>query len=117
RATAAALKQKLLFPPIGGRTFLSATHDVPSPSYVKKTFRRHLPHWTLQGSTYFLTFCLAQGELSPPERTLLLQHLRAGHGQFYSLLSAVIMPDHIHILLRPNDGIELNRIVKGIKGA
>ena len=26
------------------------------------------------------------------------------------------MPDHVHIILKPNDGISFSRIMKGIKG-
>ncbi len=38
--------------------------------------RRRLPHWTLPGSTYYVTFHLAVGELSPDERRIVLGHVR-----------------------------------------
>ena len=78
--------------------------------------RRHLPHWTLTGSDYFVTFCLLRGELAPSERGLVVDHLRSGHERFYDLHAAVVMPDHVHLLLTPGDGYPLPRVMKGVKG-
>jgi REP element-mobilizing transposase RayT len=89
---------------------------IMSDPAIKRT-RRRLPHWTFEGSTYFITFRLAQGELSPAERRMILDHLHRGNGPFYILLGAVIMNDHAHLLLKPNFGTELPRVMKGIKGA
>ena len=80
----------------------------------KKT--RNLPHWTLDGSVYFITFRLAQGSLSHEERSIVLQHLGSGDQQFYILAAAVVMPDHVHLLLKPILPYDLSRIMKGIKG-
>jgi len=77
---------------------------------------RNLPHWTIDGSTYFVTFRLKQGTLTAAERKLVIDHLKAGHGKYYQLAAAVVMPDHVHLLLRPENGFELSRIMKGIKG-
>ena len=82
-----------------------------------QTTRRHLPHWHLAGSVYFITFRLATGTLADLERTILVTHIRNGHRKSYDLIAAVIMPDHAHVLLRPNDEVDLSRITKGIKGA
>ena len=79
--------------------------------------RRRLPHWQLRGATYFITFRLRSGELSMPERLTVLDHLRASDGKFYDLLAAVVMPDHVHELIQPSDGVDLPRITKGTKGA
>ena len=78
--------------------------------------RRRLPHWQLRGATYFITFRLRTGELSMPERLIVLDHLRAGDPKFYDLLAAVVMPDHVHEILQPNDGVDLPRIMHGTKG-
>jgi REP element-mobilizing transposase RayT len=99
-----------------GRTFLSACDEVASADPQLKKRRRRLLHWTMPGSTYFITFRTKTGELTPAERTLVLQHLQTGDGKYYSLCSAVIMPDHVHLLITPNEGIELPRIMRGIKG-
>src|SRR5690606_7632464 len=54
--------------------------------------RRNLPHWTLEGSTYFVTFRIADGALSEAERHIVLDHIISGEGRFYILGAAVIMP-------------------------
>ncbi|MFO7898540.1 MAG: transposase [Planctomycetota bacterium] len=78
--------------------------------------RRKLPHWRVPGSIYLVTFRLKTGHLNMPERLLVLDQIRAGHGTFYVLVAGVVMPDHIHIILRPRKGTTLQRIMKGIKG-
>lgn len=106
-----------------GRTFLSAERGAraflpgppPSPWQLQITKRR-LPHWRIQGSTYFVTFRLAKGEMPESERALVLQHLKAGHLKYYRLVAAVVMPDHVHVLLEPHKGVEMARIMKGTKG-
>ena len=78
--------------------------------------RRHLPHWTLAGSTYYITFRLAAGGLSPEEQQLVLTHVKSGHGRFYDLAAAVVMPDHVHVILKPRADFTLSNILKGVKG-
>ena len=79
--------------------------------------RRRLPHWRLDGATYFITFRLLAGEFSPEELVLVRDHILSGDGKFYELLAVMVMPDHVHVIIRPNPGVELSRIMKGIKGA
>ena len=88
--------------------------DMSEHSLQKK--RRTLPHWTLEGSVYFVTFRLAKGELSEAERAIVLEHLQSGDGRFYRLAAAVIMPDHVHLLIKPLPPYDLSRVMKGIKG-
>lgn len=78
--------------------------------------RRNLPHWTLANSVYFVTFRLASGTLSVAERALVLNHIKSGQGKFYHLAAAVVMPDHVHLLIQPIAGYTLSRVMKGIKG-
>ncbi len=78
--------------------------------------RRHLPHWTLTGSVYFVTFRLLQGSLTQEERKLILEHLRSGEGRYYDLAAATVMPEHVHLLIKPLADFSLSRIMKGIKG-
>jgi len=78
--------------------------------------RRHLPHWTFTGAVYFVTFKLKKGQLSVQEQKLVLEHVRGGDKKYYELIAAVVMPDHVHILLKPNEGQILSGIMKGIKG-
>lgn len=81
---------------------------------LKKT-RRNLPHWTIDGAIYFVTF-RSYIILSPVERMLVLDHLQKGNGQFYTLIAGVVMSDHVHILVSPETGYALDRVMKGIKG-
>jgi REP element-mobilizing transposase RayT len=73
----------------------------PSQGTLVKT-RRNLPHWELGGSTYFLTFRCAGGvTLEDADRTLVLNNWRHWDEQRYLLHCAVVMPDHVHVLLTP----------------
>ena len=81
-----------------------------------KITHRNLPHWTIEGGVYFVTFRVAKNILVDAERYIVLDHLNGGHGQFYHLLAAVVMPDHVHFLFKPTPPYELSRIMKGIKG-
>ena len=78
--------------------------------------RRHLPHWTLEGSAYFVTMRLRTRRLNEDEIRQILSHIVSGNGCFYELDAAVVMPDHVHLLLTPLEGYSLSRVMKGIKG-
>lgn len=78
---------------------------------------RRLPHWSKHGCVYFVSFRLEQGTLSDAERRIVLAHLRNGHGKFYLLAAAVVMPDHVHFIIKPLADYTLSRIMKGVKGA
>lgn len=78
--------------------------------------RRKLPHWRLQGATYFVTFRLRHGTLTIEEVCLALEQIRSGDTVYYELLAATVMPDHVHLLLTPVGDIDLSRITKGVKG-
>ncbi len=95
----------------GGQTFLS----VIDKNQLTKT-RRKLPHWDLNGSTYFVTFRLRNGSMDISERAIVLNHIRSGDGKFYKLIAVVIMPDHVHVVIVPNEGLDLSRVMKGMKG-
>ena len=78
--------------------------------------KRHLPHWTVEGATYFVTFRFRQGVMDKSERLIVLQHIKNGDDRFYDLAAAVVMPDHVHVVFRPGQGYALSRIMKGMKG-
>ena len=70
--------------------------------------------------TFFVTTKTAMGRaLLQSERnaTLLIDVLRSyvAAGKFY-LHDFVVMPDHVHLILKPMDSLTLSRIMKGIKG-
>ncbi len=77
---------------------------------------RHLPHWTISGAQYFVTFRTKNGLLSIDEQILTLEHIKSGHEKFYTLFAVIVMPDHVHLLIEPNEKYSLSEIMKGIKG-
>jgi len=91
--------------------------DAENDFYDLKIRRRRLPHWELAGSTYFITFCLLDGELSAEEIKLVLEHIKEGDPTYYDLFAVTVLPDHVHMILRPRDGMSLSRVTKGVKGA
>jgi len=66
-------------------------------------FRKdNLPHIQVPGATYFITFRTHDfRELSPDARTLALNAVRHWDNQRWKLFSAVVMPDHVHIIAKP----------------
>jgi D-3-phosphoglycerate dehydrogenase len=77
---------------------------VPSKTAVKEftESRRRLPHLQSPGKTYFLTFrTAANRQLSANERDLVLNACRFWNGKKVELFAATVMPDHVHLLLRP----------------
>src|SRR5438094_99639 len=83
--------------------------------------RRHLPHWELGGSVYFITFRSARGLLPEPALRQVMVHILYDHGRRYDLHFAVVMPDHTHLLLQPLEKSpkawhELSGILKALKG-
>ncbi len=82
---------------------------------------RDLPHWQLPGSTYFVTFRLKSGIISENERRVVLDAIKHFHVIRYWVTAAIIMPDHVHLLLTPNateseKEFSLGKILNGIKG-
>lgn len=64
--------------------------------------RRCLPHWQQPGSTYFITWRCRDGKaLTPEECQITLMALRHWDGIKWTLLVAVVLPDHIHVLAQP----------------
>src|SRR5262245_32482770 len=80
-------------------------------------YRRRLPHWRLDGATYFVTWRLRSGlpVLTVGERTELVTVLRHFDGQRYALHAFVVMDDHIHVILRTVMPFRLERIVHSWK--
>ncbi|MEI6501913.1 MAG: transposase [Armatimonadota bacterium] len=86
--------------------------------------RRHLPHWEQPGATYFLTFNLQDRNAVDLSATHIAQTIVAAlkhdDGHRYWLYDYVVMPDHVHLLLRvpAHDGKSeaLWRIAQSLKG-
>jgi len=91
--------------------------SVPAPEGQLKITRRRLPHWRLEGATYFVTWRLHhnQAPLNPEERSLVLEAIQHFNGQRYELAAWVVMDDHIHVIVRPRTGHELSGITHSWK--
>jgi REP element-mobilizing transposase RayT len=85
-------------------------------------YRRRLPHFQKTGRPLFITFRkLGRDPLPAEARSIVLEHCVYPHDKTILLHSAVVMPEHVHLLLTPlNDDrgsiIPLHRVLKGIKG-
>jgi|WetSurMetagenome_2_1015567.scaffolds.fasta_scaffold222838_1 putative transposase len=78
-----------------------------------------LRHYDDSAGARFVTFnCFRDGEyLSSREaKLLLIKHIleaREKHG--FKLMGYVIMPDHVHLVLLPSDGMKLGLVIREIK--
>jgi REP element-mobilizing transposase RayT len=65
-------------------------------------YRRKMPHYQKAGRSVFVTFCKGNREpFSPLARDVVLSHCLHDHGKRYELHAAVVMPEHVHLLLTP----------------
>jgi REP element-mobilizing transposase RayT len=63
-------------------------------------YRRMLPHYQKAGRALFVTFCkLTPAPFTAAARDVILEHCLHDHGKRYQLHAAVIMPEHVHLLL------------------
>jgi REP element-mobilizing transposase RayT len=62
-----------------------------------------LPHWQIPGATYWITFASKIGTLTDAERDTVLSAVHFWDGKKMDLHAAVVMPDHVHILLTPRE--------------
>lgn len=94
-----------------GKTSL---HDAGMPLRI---YRRRLPHWRLEGSTYFVTWCLhrTQSSLRAVEREMVQRVLRHFEGMRFDLRAFVVMDDHVHVVVTPMDPFQLECLVHSWK--
>ena len=80
-------------------------------------YRRRLPHWRTEGAVYFVTWRVLRGQpdLEAAEQTLVLGAIRYFDGDRYDLLAAVVMNDHVHVLVLPREPYGLNKIMHSWK--
>ena len=82
-----------------------------------------MPHYQKPGHPLFVTFCKSiRDPFSDAARNLVLAHCVHDHGKRFDLHIAVVMPDHVHLLLTPLADAQgwpypLPAILKLIKGA
>jgi putative DNA methylase len=98
-----------------------APSPVPRAKPALAAYRRNLPHLQVPGKPQFITFVTWKRWLLPEEvRAMVLHHCLHDHGTKYQLHAAVIMPDHVHVLLTPltdanGDTFGLAEILQAIK--
>jgi REP element-mobilizing transposase RayT len=79
--------------------------------------RRHLPHFAKRDRTLFVTFTtLGRRILTYRARTIALDCCVHDHELTYWLHTAVVMPDHVHMLFTPFDEWGLAKIMRRVKG-
>jgi len=67
-----------------------------------RTTRRKLPHWEEAGNVYFVTWGTAnRRRLSSEERTIAMQAILHWDSCRWRVYAAVVMPDHVHVLVQP----------------
>jgi REP element-mobilizing transposase RayT len=66
------------------------------------SYKKSLPKLEIPGKTYFVTFTTFERlELNPEARQLVLDACLFFDTQRYQLFTAVVMPDHVHLLIKP----------------
>ena len=86
--------------------------------------RRNLPHFEDEGATYFIRFSLKNTVLinlaDPAIAQIIIKALKHFANVRYLLYDYTVMPDHVHVILKPlrfDDSVEpLARIMQSIKG-
>ena len=80
-------------------------------------YRRHLPHWRARGHLYFLTWRVhkKQDDLTSVEKDQVMSALNHFDGKRYELVGYVVMNDHVHVLVWPEDEYPLQNIVHSWK--
>jgi REP element-mobilizing transposase RayT len=87
-------------------------------------YRRNLPHLQRDYKPQFVTFCTKRRRILPGwARQIVLDCCLRDHGSKYNLYVAVVMPDHVHLILTPMVDLEQRamvqvfEIMKAIKSA
>jgi adenine-specific DNA methylase len=76
--------------------------QTPKNPSLRISKRKYLPHWQLDGATYFLTFVTHDRlELNEAAKQTVLDACQFFNGKRYTTFALVIMPDHVHWLLKP----------------
>jgi len=97
--------------------------ELPYYEYVQafKSTHRNLPHWQEPGRVYFITFRTYKNlQLDEQSKQIIFNNIIHYSKIKYKLYSFVIMNDHVHIILQPNEiepgkYINLSEIMHSIK--
>ncbi len=87
-------------------------------------YRRNLPHLQRDYKPHFITFVTKKRSILPGwARDIILDCCRHDHGTKYELYAAVVMPDHVHLILTPlidrsrTRAVPLPEIMKAVKSS
>ena len=82
-----------------------------------RIYQRRLPHWRLEGATYFVTWRVRTNtaDMNSTERSYVVDAVRHFANDRYDLLAYVVMNDHVHVLVRPIGANRLEEIVHSWK--
>jgi len=87
-------------------------------------YRRQLPHLQVDDKPHFVTFCTDRRWILPQSvRSIVLDSCLHDNGAKFDLKVAVVMPDHVHLILTPLIDYEaaevwsLGKIMDAVKGA
>jgi len=77
-----------------------------------RRYYRNLPHWRARGYPYFVTWRIhkSQPPLSPEERDVVVEALCYFNAKRYDLHAYVVMDDHVHLILYPEDNFPLEKL-------
>lgn len=97
----------------------SIDRNAPVTGSFRRT--RNLPHIQNAGATYACNTRSAVGKIfSPEERTIVFDSIHFLRKTHYDLFATVVMPDHIHLVIKPNEiaqgWIALPKIFHSLKG-
>jgi REP element-mobilizing transposase RayT len=76
-------------------------------------YRRNLPHLQRDYKQHFITFCTKRKKVLPGwARQIVLDCCLHDHGTKYNLYAAVVMPDHVHLILTPLVDLERQAMIQ-----
>ena len=79
-----------------------------------KSWERHLPHFQTSFDYYFITFVTHNRRpLIPFQKDCIYNSIRFLDGKKYILYAAVVLNDHVHIIIEPKE--DLSKIMHSIK--
>jgi len=95
----------------------------PRAKPTRVSYRRNLPHLQRPEKAFFITFSTRQRwQLPESVRHVVIEHCLRDNGVRYRLHGAVVMPDHVHMILTPlrderGAVFGIAEIMNGLKGA
>ena len=93
----------------------TSIHPVGQASRLSNTsWKRHLPHFQLSAGYYFITLVTNNRTLlQSSQKDCIFNALNFLNGKKYELYAAVILNDHLHMIINPTDS--LSKIMHSIK--